>query len=63
MNKISNSAELYRAVGRIESRLEIIHEYVADHEPRIRRLENWRWYVLGIVAAASAIVTGGFVLL
>jgi hypothetical protein len=63
MSNVRTQNELYRAVGRIEARLDDVHDCVKDHGPRIRKLENWRWYILGIFAAASAIVTGGFVLL
>ena len=31
---------------------------VSDHEERIRRLENMRWQIAGVIAAAQAIGVG-----
>ncbi len=62
-----SNADLYRSIGRIEGTLDEVKadvKYIRDcYEPRINRLENWRWYVLGIIGGAGALVSAGFVFL
>ena len=42
------------------SQLEKLHTLQSEQEKRIRELENWRWYIIGIATAASLVI--GFVL-
>lgn len=54
--------EVVRTLGRIEGKLDSLRETIlrlrGDHEAvevRVRLLENWRWYVLGIAMAVATV--------
>lgn len=56
-----NSIE--RSLGRIEGRLESIQQQLTvgerrmdGYSARIRKLEGWRWFVIGTAAAVAIIV-------
>lgn len=68
VDRVTEHGQVMRALGRIEGKVDSLHESVKrlreDHmtvETRVRFLENWRWYVLGIAAsvgvAASIVAT------
>jgi len=60
-------SEIMRALGRIEGKLDgVVASQVrlrGDHEAvegRVRTLENWRWYIIGIAAAVGGLIATAF---
>lgn len=59
-NNGKQHAEVMLALGRIEAKVDSVFPTMArqraDHEEleqRVRSLENWRWYVVGIALAGA----------
>ena len=59
--------EIQRSLGRVEGNLKSLVKLsertdarLNNHSGRIRKLENWRWYIIGAVGAVIGLV--GFIM-
>lgn len=64
MHDIETHGQIMRALGRIEGKVDSLVDSFrrlrADHEAvegRVRHLENWKWYILGIAASVGAVAS------
>lgn len=49
--------ELHRAVGRIESKVDLLLEHQGKQQEEIDSLKTWRTWVAGIAAGISAVIS------
>lgn len=64
MDNLELHGQIMRGLGRIEGKVDSLRDSFqrlrADHEAvesRVRGLENWKWYVIGIAASVGALAS------
>ena len=67
MGEVDTLREIYRAVGRLESKVDVLLQAHAQHagvmantRERVTRLEGWRWFMLGAAGAVAVVVDFAF---